>query len=79
MEEIKYECIWNPKEDITTFELAQCLPLTFSKLHSIDDWDKLDESVTRHFTVTKFNYGDMIRETGNELKKLVAEWEEEDE
>lgn len=71
MEEKKYQCIWSPKPDITTFELAQCLPLTFSKLHSIEEWNKLDESITRHFEVTEFDYGKMIRETGSKLKELM--------
>jgi hypothetical protein len=71
MEEFKYECRWKPKPDITTYELAQCLPLTFSKLHSIEDWNKLDESITRHFEVSKFDYGKMIRETGFKLKDLL--------
>ena len=73
MDEIKYECIWSPKEDITTFELAQCLPLTFSKLHSIEDWKKLDESVTRHFTVTEYDYGALCRKTADKLKALIDE------
>lgn len=71
MEEKKYQCIWNPKEDITTFELAQCVLLVLSKLHSIDTWDELDESITRHFDVSIFNYGNMIRETGAKLKDLL--------
>jgi len=71
MEEIKYQCEWKPKKDITTYELAQCIPFIFSKLHSIYEWDKLDESITRHFLVTKFNYGNMIRETADKLEPLL--------
>jgi hypothetical protein len=71
IEEKKYECIWNPKPDITTFELAQCLPLTFSKLHSIKEWNKLDESITRHFEVTEFDYGKMIRKAREEIRSLL--------
>jgi hypothetical protein len=69
VEQYKYQCLWNPKEDITTFELARCIPYTFSKLHSIEDWDKLDESITRHFTVTKFDYRDLINDTAAKLKE----------
>ena len=73
LEEKKYQCIWNPKEDITVYELAKCIQYTMVKLYSIEDWDKLDESITRHFDVSMFNYGDMIRKQGEELKKLFEE------
>ena len=71
MEEFKYECIWNPKEDITTWELAQCVPYLYSKLHNIEMWNELDEGITRHFTVSIFNYGEMIRENARKLKEAL--------
>ena len=73
LEEKKYQTIWNPKEDITAYELAKCIPHTLIGLHSIDEWKRLDESITRNFTVSVYDYGDMIRKTGAELKKLFEE------
>ena len=71
VEQYKYECKWNPKKDITTYELACCIPYTFSKLHDIKDWDKLDKSITRHFTVTKFDYRNLINNTAKQLKGFL--------
>jgi hypothetical protein len=76
MEEHKYECIWSPQPDIAVYELAQCIPYIFSKLHSIDEWDKLDESITRHFKITVYNYGEMIRETRGKLEEVFNKFEE---
>jgi len=77
LEEIKYETIWNPQPDITAYELAQCMLYIMSRLHDIDTWDKLDKSITRHFDVTIFNYGDMIREQAEKAKAIFAELEED--
>lgn len=75
VEEIKYQCVWEPKEDITVYELAKCIPYIFSKLHSVEDWDKLDESITRHFNVTEYAYGKMIRETHSKLNEVIGKFE----
>ncbi len=67
---IKYECKWNPKTDITTFELAKCVPLMFKKLHEIDEWDELDESITRHFIVSKYDYGTYLQNLTN-MRRVI--------
>lgn len=67
----KYRISWNPKKDITTYELAQCIPFTMMGIVEIDDWDILDENVTRHFRVEKINYTAMIKKTGNKLKNFM--------
>lgn len=71
MTKIKYECIWNPSKDITTYELAQCLMLVFSRFHEVEDWDKLDENITRHFSVALFDYGKMINDSAERMKELL--------
>ena len=73
MDQYKYECKWSPKGDITTYELAICIPFMFSKLLEMEMWDELSESIKRHFIVTKFNYGKMIENTAAEMKKLLDE------
>lgn len=75
MEEIKYQTVWNPEEDITTFELAKCLPYAIMGMQDRDVWDKLDWCITRHFDVSEFNYGDMIRENAQKIKEL---WEDDE-
>jgi hypothetical protein len=67
---IKYECTWNPKTDITAYELALCVPLMGSRFHEIETWSKLADGITRHFDVSKFDYGDMIAGNAAKLKKL---------
>lgn len=70
MEKIKYECVWNPQTDITTYELALCIPLMVSRFHEIEEWDELDIYITRHFAVTEFDYGKMIEDNAKKLKEL---------
>ena len=72
VEEIKYEVEWKPKEDITVYELALCIPYIFSKLHSIEEWDKLYPSIKRHFKVKEYEYGKMIKETQSKLKEAMG-------
>jgi hypothetical protein len=76
VEEIKYEVEWNPVSDITVYELAKCIPYIFSKLHSIEEWDKLDIGIQRHFKVSEYAYGEMIRETQDKLKEAMGRIEE---
>lgn len=51
-EKVLYQ--WNPKEDITTYELAQAMTMI---IHSSSApalakvWDRLPDSVKRHFEV----------------------------
>jgi len=71
MDEYKYECKWSPKKDITTYELACAIPFMFLNLHEMEMWDELDESITRHFIVSKFNYGEMIRENAEKMRSLL--------
>jgi hypothetical protein len=71
VDEYKYDVRWSPKEDITTWELAQCVPYLYSKLHDVEVWDNLDESVSRHFTVSKMNYSKMIREQARKLNEAL--------
>lgn len=70
MEKIKYRCNWNPCEDITTYELALCVPYLFIAVYEREDWDQLDEGITRHFAVTEFDYGKMIEDNAKKLKEL---------
>ena len=72
MDEIKYKITWKPLVGITVYELAQCIPYIFSKLHDIKEWDALDENIKKHFIVTEYEYGKMIREAH---KKLDEQWE----
>lgn len=71
--EKKYKCVWNPQKDITTYELALCLPYTSFQLQEIEVWDALDESIKRHFDVSEYDYGKMIRGTRDKLKKIMDE------
>lgn len=71
MEKIKYECIWNPCANITTYELARCIPYLYNRFFEIEDWDKLDTGITRHFDVSKFDYGKMINDNAKKLKGLL--------
>jgi len=73
MEKIKYECIWNPCANITTYELARCIPYLFIKLHEIEEWDELDTGITRHFDVSEFDYGKMINDNAEKLRELMNE------
>ena len=49
------EMIWQPKEDITTYELAMCLPYFFSR-HGVMPHD-VDKSLPhfRHFKIIDHN------------------------
>ncbi len=49
------EMIWQPKEDITTYELAMCLPYIF-RPHSVMPFE-VDKSLPhfRHFKITDHN------------------------
>ncbi len=69
-DKIKYECTWNPKEDITAYELALCLPFMGSRFQEIDEWNILTNRITRHFIVKEFDYGKMIEENAAKLKQL---------
>ena len=46
---------WVPKEDITTYELAQCMPYLFRSVmpYEISDEDK--KGFLRHFRITDNN------------------------
>ena len=46
---------WNPKEDITTFELAQCIPFIFGFRTVYPNMVDLTESHFRHFDITDPN------------------------
>jgi len=41
---------WNPKEDITTFELAKCVEILFNIKYIYEDDVDLNETHWRHFT-----------------------------
>lgn len=69
-DEYKYEVKWYPEKDITTWELAQCIPYIFSKLHEMDEWDKLDRSITRHFLISHYNYSEYIRKSKEAFEAL---------
>lgn len=43
---------WNPKEDITVFELALCLKYHGRQIHH---FELIDERVKRHFKITDHN------------------------
>ena len=73
--EVKYQCTWNPKPDITTFELAQCIPYIMCQLHDTDKWEALDESITRHFNVKIYQYGKVIRKSANALRKIMESFD----
>ena len=49
------EIIWQPKEDITTYELAMCLPYFFRN-HGVMPYE-VDKSLPhfRHFKITDHN------------------------
>ena len=49
------EMIWQPKEDITTYELAMCLPYFF-RHHGVMPYE-VDKSLPhfRHFKITDHN------------------------
>lgn len=44
---------WEPKQDITTFELAQCLPILLAghSVHIYPGDARLEEEFMRHFQV----------------------------
>jgi hypothetical protein len=69
---MKYEVKWSPKEDITAYELAQCIPLLPTRFHEIPEWDELDESLTRHFVVMEFDYDQMIIDNAAKLKEVLG-------
>jgi hypothetical protein len=69
-DEYKYEVKWYPEKDITTWELAQCIPYMFTKLHEMEVWDKLDRSITRHFLVSHYNYSEYIRKSKEAFNAL---------
>ena len=73
IEEIKYEVEWAPVTNITVYELAKCIPYIFSKLYSIEEWEKLDLSIRRHFHVKEYKYGEMIRETKEKMNEAMDE------
>lgn len=54
--ELPLEIEWNPKEDITTYELALCLPILMS-IHPIMGWmiGDLNQPHLRHFNITNPN------------------------
>ena len=72
MDEFKYRCKWNPKKDITVYELALCVPYLTVNVYSIEEWEKLDENITRHFNVSKCNYSDMLWENKQKLKEAFS-------
>lgn len=50
---IPYRLIWKPKEDITTYELAMCLPYFLGK--TLTKNDDLSPSYFRHFIIKDRN------------------------
>lgn len=52
------EMIWKPKEDITTFELAQCLPLFFRPNGVMPYEISKDNVYLRHFDIIDHNEKD---------------------
>ncbi len=46
---------WHPKEDITTFELSQCLKILLAPPHIFPGDKLLEESYMRHFVITDPN------------------------
>jgi len=71
MADIKYEVKWNPRTDITAYELALCLPHTVSRFQEMDEWDKMPEGITRHFDISEFDYAQMIRDNADKLRGLM--------
>jgi len=63
------EMRWQPKEDITTYELAKCLPYIF-RLHSTMPYEiNKSEKHFRHFLIIDHN--DISSKIGNEESHLV--------
>ena len=73
IDEWKYKCEWKPQKDITVYELALCVKYIPVNVYSILDWDELDKSITRHFNVSKFNYGAMIKSNADKLKDVFGD------
>lgn len=46
---------WNPQEDITTYELAQCIPLLFRHTAVMPYEVDKDAPYMRHFKITDLN------------------------
>jgi len=44
---------WNPKEDITTYELAKCMPFLINHTFLTENMIP-DEYFMRHFKITKY-------------------------
>lgn len=71
MADIKYEVKWNPCTDITAYELALCLPYTHARFQERDEWDNMSESITRHFAISEFDYGQMISDNADKLRGIL--------
>lgn len=70
-EDIRLKIKFVPKEDITTWELAQCC-LWFNRgIVKTDEWP--EEDWTRHFETEPYDYGDMIKESAEALENIFGE------
>ena len=52
---VPLEIYWEPKEDITTFELAECMKILLNKYHIMPHDIDETKSYMRHFNITNHN------------------------
>lgn len=56
--QLPLEMKWNPKEDITTFELALCIPYLLREVYVMEYEVDLTQPHFRHFEIINHNYID---------------------
>jgi hypothetical protein len=77
-DDIRFKIEYNPQDDITVWELAQCVKWLLVGVVEKEKWP-IEEKWTRHFKIEDVDYGAMIKDTGKALRDLMDELDVEDE
>lgn len=78
---IKVKLSYEPKNDITAWEVSKCLQLFVNTFYEIDEhvWESTPNSVKRHFKVIEtYDYDEKIKQSAAELQKIFDKIEEEE-
>ena len=76
-DDIRFKIEYDPKDDITVLELAQCVRWLMLGIVEKDKWP-LEEKWTRHFKVEDFDYGDLMKKQAAALREVIDELEDDE-
>jgi hypothetical protein len=75
-DDIRLRVKYDPQDDITVLELAQCVKWLMAGIVEKKNWPS-DEGWTRHFEVEDYDYGVMIQDTGKAIRDLMDDEDED--